>query len=116
MTNLMYDAGRNERYRQEGDDSTFDWFRDYSQIKSLLTDLIPDKNLKILMLGCGNSALSEDMYNDGFKNITNVDVRIKRTLRRYKAGGTFWADIFSLVFISCHRQDEKSSLGEVDGV
>jgi len=26
-----------------------------------------------LMVGCGNSSLSEDMYNDGYKNITNVD-------------------------------------------
>jgi hypothetical protein len=82
VDDTMYDAPRNERYREEGDNSTFDWFRDYSQIKSLLADLIPDKDLKILMLGCGNSALSEDMYNDGFRNITNVDVRITR---HYKA-------------------------------
>ena len=27
------------------------------------------------MLGCGNSTLSEDMYLDGFEDITNVDVR-----------------------------------------
>jgi len=25
------------------------------------------------MLGCGNSKLSEEMYDDGFKNIANVD-------------------------------------------
>jgi len=25
------------------------------------------------MLGCGNSTLSEDMYDDGYKNIVNVD-------------------------------------------
>ena len=25
------------------------------------------------MLGCGNSMLSEDMYNDGYRNIVNID-------------------------------------------
>ncbi|CAO3645521.1 unnamed protein product [Mucor fragilis] len=25
------------------------------------------------MLGCGNSTLGEDMYNDGYKNIVNID-------------------------------------------
>ncbi|KAH9973559.1 S-adenosyl-L-methionine-dependent methyltransferase [Lactifluus volemus] len=25
------------------------------------------------MLGCGNSTLSEDMYDDGYKNIVNID-------------------------------------------
>ncbi len=26
------------------------------------------------MLGCGNSLLSEEMYDDGFNNITNIDI------------------------------------------
>ncbi len=30
-------------------------------------------NYKILVLGCGNSKMSEDMYNDGYKFITNMD-------------------------------------------
>ena len=29
--------------------------------------------MKILMLGCGNADLSADMYDHGYKNITNVD-------------------------------------------
>lgn len=81
---LMPEAFRNERYCEEGDNSTFDWFKDYSQIKDLLAQVIPDKSLKILMLGCGNSALSEDMYNDGFQNIINVDVRIRPLVQSYR--------------------------------
>ena len=29
---------------------------------------------QILMVGCGNSRLSEDMYDVGYHNITNVDI------------------------------------------
>jgi 2-polyprenyl-3-methyl-5-hydroxy-6-metoxy-1,4-benzoquinol methylase len=29
---------------------------------------------KILQLGCGNSILQEEMYDDGYKNIMNVDI------------------------------------------
>ena len=28
---------------------------------------------RILILGCGNSSLSEDMYRDGYRNIVNID-------------------------------------------
>lgn len=32
------------------------------------------KTDSILMLGCGNSKLSEQMYEDGYTNILNVDI------------------------------------------
>ena len=78
---------------------TFDWFKSYEDVAHLLRPLIPDKTARILILGCGNSTLSEDvcvlvinrvfisskhrtlswniaqMYEDGYKNIVNVDVR-----------------------------------------
>jgi 2-polyprenyl-3-methyl-5-hydroxy-6-metoxy-1,4-benzoquinol methylase len=31
-------------------------------------------NNKILNVGAGNSTLSEQMYEDGFRNITNIDI------------------------------------------
>lgn len=34
---------------------------------------VPDKNARIVMLGCGNSTLSRDMYDDGYRNIANID-------------------------------------------
>ena len=31
------------------------------------------KNDKILNIGCGNSKLSEDLSEEGYENITNID-------------------------------------------
>ncbi|KAJ7117447.1 hypothetical protein C8R44DRAFT_879008 [Mycena epipterygia] len=36
----------------------FDWHKSYSDIEPLLRELIPRKDARILMLGCGNSTLS----------------------------------------------------------
>ncbi|KAI0352160.1 S-adenosyl-L-methionine-dependent methyltransferase [Trametes cingulata] len=62
-----------QRYSQESDDSSFDWFKSYSDIAEIIRELVPDKSSRILMLGCGNSTLSQDMYDDGYKNIVNTD-------------------------------------------
>ncbi|KAJ3890478.1 S-adenosyl-L-methionine-dependent methyltransferase [Lentinula edodes] len=63
----------NQRYAREADDASFDWFKSYSETSDILRSLIPDKRSRILMLGCGNSKLSEDMYDDGYHNIVNTD-------------------------------------------
>ncbi|KAJ4498978.1 S-adenosyl-L-methionine-dependent methyltransferase [Lentinula lateritia] len=63
----------NQRYAREDDDASFDWFKSYSEIADILRSLIPEKRSRILMLGCGNSKLSEDMYDDGYHNIVNTD-------------------------------------------
>ncbi|KAI0060635.1 S-adenosyl-L-methionine-dependent methyltransferase [Artomyces pyxidatus] len=62
-----------QRYNQEPEDATFDWFKKYEDVAHLLRDAVPDKTSRILMLGCGNSTLSQDMYDDGYKNIVNID-------------------------------------------
>lgn len=62
-----------ERYHTEEGREPFDWFKSYSDIKSILADYIPGRNARILMLGCGNSTLSHDMYQDGYHEIVNID-------------------------------------------
>ncbi|KAI0629369.1 S-adenosyl-L-methionine-dependent methyltransferase [Trametes polyzona] len=62
-----------QRYSQESEDSSFDWFKSYNDIAEIMRELIPDKSSRILMLGCGNSTLSQDMYDDGYKKIVNTD-------------------------------------------
>ncbi|CAD6887853.1 unnamed protein product [Tilletia controversa] len=63
------------RYRAKAaqGEQVFEWFKGYEEIRDTLTELIPDRNARILMLGCGNSGLSADMVADGYSNITNLD-------------------------------------------
>ncbi|KAI1791823.1 S-adenosyl-L-methionine-dependent methyltransferase [Ganoderma leucocontextum] len=62
-----------QRYTQESEETSFDWFKSYGDIADIIRELIPDKSSRVLMLGCGNSTLSQDMYDDGYKNIVNAD-------------------------------------------
>lgn len=62
------------RYKNP-DDSTFDWLEDYTSLKDMISNLnIPKKTGTILNLGCGNSELCEEMYDDGYLNIINIDI------------------------------------------
>ncbi|KAF8328367.1 uncharacterized protein EI90DRAFT_3146144 [Cantharellus anzutake] len=76
--------------------ATFDWFRNYSQIRDLLQELIPNKQSRILMLGCGNSTLSEKMFSDGFLNIVNTDyssVVINQMAQRHSEKSMQWIEM-----------------------
>lgn len=57
-----------DRYDSEGKEKTFDWLESYNTTKGLLAQYMKNKDVRILVLGCGNAAFSEDLYDDGFKN------------------------------------------------
>merc|ERR1711934_407915 len=62
--------------RFKGEDE-FDWYHKWKPtLKEELeaSGLTPES--KILVIGCGNSSLSRDMYDDGYENITNIDFSI----------------------------------------
>uniref|UniRef100_A0A0D6R812 Methyltransferase type 11 domain-containing protein n=1 Tax=Araucaria cunninghamii TaxID=56994 RepID=A0A0D6R812_ARACU len=59
------------RYRQ--DNGAFDWYQQFSGLVPLLHLYIPKRH-RILMVGCGNAVLSEDMVNDGYEEIVNIDI------------------------------------------
>ena len=72
-----------------------DWYTNYNQLNRdfKINNIIKEKyprntyKRKILEMGCGNSTLSYDLYNEGFKNITAIDfstVVIKKMLDIYK--------------------------------
>lgn len=53
----------------------FDWYFDYAFMKEeKIFDTILAKNDRILVVGCGNSTNSVDIYKDGYKNIVNTDI------------------------------------------
>ena len=60
-----------ERYTK--DPEPFDWYQRYSGIQELVQKYVK-KDDAVMMAGCGNSRLSEDMFEDGFANISNVDI------------------------------------------
>ncbi|WVQ81672.1 hypothetical protein IAT38_003797 [Cryptococcus sp. DSM 104549] len=66
----------------EADGTSFDWFLHPTYLLPLFEELTSDitsasggkgKDARILMLGCGNSALGEVMYDAGWTNIVNLD-------------------------------------------
>mmetsp|Transcript_1809 Transcript_1809/g.3905 ORF Transcript_1809/g.3905 Transcript_1809/m.3905 type:complete len:212 (+) Transcript_1809:50-685(+) len=60
-----------ERYTR--DPEPFDWYQRWAGLKDTLLEFVQPAH-SILMLGAGNSRLSEEMYEDGFQNITNIDI------------------------------------------
>ncbi len=66
-------------------DTLFEWLEDYNDMKDYIQSHI-SRDSKILVPGCGNSAISADMYNDGYKSLINIDfspVVIEQMSRRY---------------------------------
>ena len=61
----------NERF--EKDNSNFDWYADWDQLENSFRPILKEDS-KILMVGCGNSKMSSQMYNSNFKDITNIDI------------------------------------------
>ncbi|KAH1219746.1 EEF1A lysine methyltransferase 4 [Glycine max] len=59
------------RYIQEG--GSFDWYQRYSALRPFVRNFIPLSS-RILMVGCGNAVMSEDMVKDGYEDIVNIDI------------------------------------------
>jgi len=61
-----------ERYSK--DTEPFDWYQRYDGIKSTLDRYVQPTH-KVLMVGAGNSRLSQELYDHAqVKNITNIDI------------------------------------------
>lgn len=72
-----------ERYKTE---QCYDWLGGFPKFQHLVKEHIRKED-SILILGCGNSSLSGDMYNAGYHSITNIDyssVCISAMSSRYK--------------------------------
>ncbi|XP_020735623.1 endothelin-converting enzyme 2 isoform X7 [Odocoileus virginianus] len=61
-----------QRYQGAADSAPYEWFGDFSSFRDLLEpELRPED--RILVLGCGNSALSYELFLGGFPDVTSVD-------------------------------------------
>lgn len=54
----------------------FEWYSDFIDLASILCKYIKPRD-EVLVIGCGNSTLSSDLYDTGIENITNIDLSDK---------------------------------------
>ncbi|CAH9122932.1 unnamed protein product [Cuscuta epithymum] len=66
---LYWDA----RYIQEAGVGPFDWYQRYSSLRPFVRKYVPTSS-RVLMVGCGNAVMSEEMVKDGYVEIVNVDI------------------------------------------
>jgi 2-polyprenyl-3-methyl-5-hydroxy-6-metoxy-1,4-benzoquinol methylase len=55
-------------------------------MKDSVAEYMKDKTIRIMVLGCGNSTLSEDLFQDGYKNVVSMDyspVVIEKMKKKY---------------------------------
>ncbi|KAL8204325.1 hypothetical protein R6Q57_009948 [Mikania cordata] len=74
------------RYINEASAGSFDWYQRYHALRPFVRKYIPTSS-RVLMVGCGNAVMSEDMVKDGYENIMNVDiscVAIEMMRRKYE--------------------------------
>ncbi|KAI4344722.1 hypothetical protein L6164_011916 [Bauhinia variegata] len=60
-----------DRYSNEP--GPFDWYQKYQSLAPIINHYDP-RNHRILVVGCGNSAFSEGMVDDGYRDVVNVDI------------------------------------------
>ncbi|KAF0700439.1 Aste57867_9023 [Aphanomyces stellatus] len=74
----------NSRFENE---ETYDWLARYKDVAELIAQYV-QKDQRLLIVGCGNSTFSIDLYEAGYTNITNLDfssVVIERMHAKYSA-------------------------------
>ncbi|KAF8398344.1 hypothetical protein HHK36_017271 [Tetracentron sinense] len=60
------------RYVQEA--GPFDWYQRFFALRPFVRKFIPSSSSRVLMVGCGNAVMSEDMVKDGYEDIINIDI------------------------------------------
>lgn len=100
--------------RYKGEDE-FDWFQTYEDVREELKARLSATS-KIIVLGCGNSSLSDSLFQDGYPDITNVDysstcieaMRLKHPHMRYTK-----ADVRQMEAVG-HEYDVAIDKGTMD--
>ncbi|XP_024025823.1 methyltransferase-like protein 13 [Morus notabilis] len=112
---LYWDA----RYIQEG--GSFDWYQRYSALRPFVRNYIPTSS-RVLMVGCGNAVMSEDMVEDGYEDIMNVDissVAIEMMRRKHESIPQLkymQMDVRDMIFFSDNSFDGVIDKGTLDSL
>ncbi|CAL9111272.1 unnamed protein product [Musa textilis] len=59
--------------RYQSDPATFDWYQKYPSLAPLF-DRYLLRHHRLVLVGCGNSALGESMVDDGYQDVVNIDI------------------------------------------
>ncbi|NP_001038234.3 eEF1A lysine and N-terminal methyltransferase [Danio rerio] len=62
-----------ERFFRKRGEKAFEWYGDYNSLCGVLHKYIKPRD-KVLVVGCGNSELSEQLYDVGYRQLTNIDI------------------------------------------
>ncbi|XP_035997324.1 eEF1A lysine and N-terminal methyltransferase isoform X1 [Fundulus heteroclitus] len=62
-----------DRFFKKRGDRAFEWYGDYNKLCGVLHKYIKVQD-KVLVVGCGNSELSEQLYDVGYRHLTNIDI------------------------------------------
>uniref|UniRef100_A0A8D9EM28 Methyltransferase-like protein 13 n=2 Tax=Cacopsylla melanoneura TaxID=428564 RepID=A0A8D9EM28_9HEMI len=74
-----------DKFFKKRGDKAFEWYGEYVELCSIINKYMKVTD-NILNIGCGNSKLSADLYDGGFKNLKNIDmseVVIKNMNKKY---------------------------------
>ncbi|XP_072686713.1 eEF1A lysine and N-terminal methyltransferase isoform X4 [Canis lupus baileyi] len=62
-----------EKFFQQRGKKAFEWYGSYLELCGVLHKYIKPRE-KVLVIGCGNSELSEQLYDVGYQDIVNIDI------------------------------------------
>ncbi|XP_076873354.1 eEF1A lysine and N-terminal methyltransferase [Brachyhypopomus gauderio] len=62
-----------DRFFRKRGEKSFEWYGDYNSLCGVLHKYIKPRD-KVLVVGCGNSELSQQLYDVGYHHLTNIDI------------------------------------------
>lgn len=89
---------------------SFEWYGEYSDLKGVLLKYLKATD-NLLIVGCGNSSLSADLFDDGYHQNTSIDiseVAIKKMISKYKCNNRRQEMTFEVMDIfNMNYEDEQ---------
>ena len=62
-----------EKFFKQRGNKAFEWYGEFQDFISLIKRYTPNTDETFLVIGCGNSEFSSNLYDEKYRNITNID-------------------------------------------